>query len=156
MLEGRLPVVADLPRLRYTEMVVAESMRVFPPVWAIGRQALEEFPLGGYTIPGGTMILMSQWVMHRDARYYPDPERVDPERWTPEGKASRPKFAYFPFGGGARVCIGEPFAWMEGVLLLATIAQTRKLRLAPDARVDTQPLMTLRAKYGMPMMVDAR
>ena len=154
VLEGRLPTVADLPRLRYTEMVVAESMRVFPPVWAIGRQALETFELGGYTIPGGTMVLMSQWVMHRDARYYPDPERVDPERWTPEAKAARPKFAYFPFGGGARVCIGEPFAWMEGVLLLATIAQTRRLRLAPDARVEPQPLMTLRPRYGMPMIVE--
>lgn len=156
VLGGRAATVADLPRLRYTEMVVAESMRVYPPVWAIGRQAIDDFSLGGYTIPGGTMILMGQWVMHRDPRYYDDPDRFDPERWTPERKAARPKFAYFPFGGGARVCIGEPFAWMEGVLLLATIAQRWRLRLADDARVAPQPLMTLRPKHGMPMVVHAR
>src|SRR6185369_4322174 len=107
-------------------------------------------------VPAKAMVLMSPWVMHRDARFWPDPERFDPERWTPEAKAARPKFAYFPFGGGARVCIGESFAWMEGVLLLATIAQAWRLRLAPDARVEPQPLITLRPRYGMPMRVAGR
>jgi cytochrome P450 len=156
VLGGRLPAVADLPRLRYTEAVFAEAMRLYPPAWAIGRQALEAFPLGDFVVPAKAMVLMSQWVMHRDARFWPEPERFEPERWTPEAKASRPKFAYFPFGGGARVCIGEPFAWMEGVLLLATIAARWRLRLAPDARVAPQALITLRPRYGMPMHAHAR
>jgi cytochrome P450 len=152
-LGGRLATVADLPKLPYTEAVLAEGLRLYPPAWAVGRQALEAFTLGDYEIPAGTMILMSQWVMHRDSRFYPDPERFDPDRWTPERRAERPKFAYFPFGGGARVCIGEQFALMEGVLLLATIAGRGRLELTPGARPVPQPLMTLRPRYGMPMIV---
>ncbi len=155
-LGGRLPSFDDLPKLRYAEMVVAESMRLFSPAWAIGRQALEDFPLRDFVIPAKSMVLMSQWVMHRDARFWPDPERFDPERWTPEARAARPKFAYFPFGGGSRVCIGEQFAWMEAVLLLSTLAQRWRLRLAPDARPVPQPLITLRPKFGMPMTVEPR
>lgn len=155
-LGGRPPAAGDLPRLRYAEMVLAESMRLYPPAWAVGRQALEEFPLGDYTVPAGSMVLMSQWVAHRDARFFPEPERFDPGRWTPEARAARPKFAYYPFGGGARVCIGEQFAWMEGVLVLATLAQRWRLRLAPEARPVPQPLITLRPRYGMPMVVAAR
>jgi cytochrome P450 len=156
VLGGRLATAADLPRLKYTEAVFAEAMRLYPPAWAIGRQALEDFPLGEFVVPSGAMILMSQWVMHRDARFWPDPERFDPDRWTPEARAARPKFAYFPFGGGARVCIGEQFAWMEGVLVLATIAQRWRFRLAPSARVAPQALITLRPRYGMRMTVEAR
>jgi cytochrome P450 len=153
VLEGRPPTVADMPRLRYTEAVFAEAMRLYPPAWAVGRQALEDFPLGDFVVPAKAKVLMSQWVMHRDARFWPEPERFEPGRWTPEAKAARPKFAYFPFGGGARVCIGEPFAWMEGTLLLAAIAQRWRLRLSPDARPVPQALITLRPRYGMPMVV---
>jgi cytochrome P450 len=156
VLGGRRATVADLGELKYCEQVVAESMRLYPPAWAVGRQALEDFPLGDLVIPAGTMVLMSQWVTHRDPRFWPEPDRFDPERWTPEARASRPKFAYFPFGGGARVCIGEQFAWMEGVLLLATIAQRWRFELAADARVEPQPLITLRPRYGMPMIAHRR
>ena len=156
VLGGRPPTVADLPRLPVAEAVIAEAMRLYPPAWAVGRQALEELEIGGYRVPKGAMVLMSQWVMHRDARFWPRPDRFDPDRWTPEARASRPKFAYFPFGGGARVCIGESFAWMEGVLLLATLAQRWQLRLAPGARVATQALITLRPRYGMAMIANRR
>jgi cytochrome P450 len=151
VLGGRVPTVADLPSLRYTEMVFSESMRLYPPAWAIGRMAKDECELGGMKIAAGSICLASPYVMHRDARWFPDPERFDPERWTPEAREKRPKFSYFPFGGGARVCIGERFAWMEGVLVLATIAQRWTLRLDPNQRVDVLPLITLRPKYGMRM-----
>lgn len=156
VLGGRAATVADLGELKYCESVFAEAMRLYPPAWAVGRQALEDFAAGEFVVPAGTMVLMSQWVVHRDERFWPDPQRFDPERWTPEARASRPKFAYFPFGGGARVCIGEPFAWMEGVLLLATIAQQWRFELASDARVEPQPLITLRPRYGMPMIARRR
>jgi len=156
VLEGRLPTVADLPRLAYTEMVFAESMRLYPPAWAIGRAATEDVSIGDFVVPEGSMVLMSQWVMHRDKRFFPDPLAFDPERWRPEARAARPKFSYFPFGGGARVCIGEPFAWMEGVLLLATIAQKWRLRLSPEARVAIAAIITLRPRHGMPMIPEAR
>ena len=104
-------------------MILSESMRLYPPAWAIGRRALKSFNAMGYEISAGSVVLMSQYIMHRDERFFPEPERFDPERWTAESQAQRPKFSYFPFGGGARVCIGEQFAWMEGILLLATIAQ---------------------------------
>src|SRR5262249_12994988 len=120
VLAGRLPAFADLPNLRYAEMVLAEGMRFYPPAWAIWRRALADYRAGDYTIPAGAVILMSPYVTHRDPRWFADPDRFDPERWTAERAAARPKFSYFPFGGGARVCIGERFAWMEGVLLLVT------------------------------------
>lgn len=150
------PTMEDLARLSYTRMVLAESMRLYPPAWAIGRRALEPFQARDFTIPAGAVVLMSQYVMHRDPRYFPDPERFDPERWTPEAQASRPRFSYFPFGGGARVCIGEQFAWMEGILLLATIAQQWRMKLAPDQIVDVQPLITLRPRHGMTMKLERR
>ena len=154
VLEGRAPVLDDVPRLRYTEMVFAEAMRLYPPAWAIGRMSKEPFEMGGIEIPGKAICILSPYVMHRDARYFPEPERFDPERWTPEARDARPKFSYFPFGGGARVCIGERFAWMEGILLLATLAQKWKLRLVPGHRVEPLPLITLRTKYGMKMIVE--
>ena len=104
-------------------MVFAESMRLYPPAWAMGRQSTAPIALGPYRFPAKTYFFFSQYVMQRDPEYFPDPLRFDPERFTPEAKAARPRFAYFPFGGGARQCIGESFAWMEGVLILATIAQ---------------------------------
>jgi cytochrome P450 len=156
VLSGRMPSFEDLPALPYTRMVFAEAMRLYPPAWAIGRRAIEPFEARGYTIPARSVVLMSQYIVHRDARYFPEPERFDPERWTAEAQASRPRFSYFPFGGGARVCIGEQFAWMEGILLIATLAQKWKMRLAPGHPVDIRPLITLRPKYGMRMELQSR
>jgi cytochrome P450 len=156
VLEGRAPGVADLPRLRYTEMVLSESMRLFPPAWILGRRAIVDHELGGYRIPAGSIVLLSQWITHRDARYFPDPLRFDPQRFTAEAQAARPKFSYFPFGGGPRVCIGEGFAWMEGVLVLATIA--RRWRFLPVDGIPVTPaaMITLRPKSGLPMRIEAR
>jgi cytochrome P450 len=137
-------------------MVFAEAMRLYPPAWAIGRMSKEPFELGGVHIAAKSICILSPYVMQRDPRWFPDPERFDPERWTPEARDARPKFSYFPFGGGARVCIGERFAWMEGVLILATLAQKWKLRLADGQRVEPLPLITLRTKYGMRMVCQPR
>jgi cytochrome P450 len=114
VLAGSTPTPADYPRLPYTEMVLAESMRLFPPAWGIGRYALEDVQIGEWHVPKRGLVLVSQSVTHRDPRFWPDPDRFDPQRFTADAKATRPKFAYFPFGGGSRVCIGESFAWMEG------------------------------------------
>lgn len=155
-LARRLPTYDDLPRLRYVEMVMAESMRLYPPAWAMGRYARSDFQLGEFFLPAKTTVLMSQYIVHRDPRYFPDPLRFDPERFSPEAKARRAKFTYFPFGAGVRQCIGESFAWMEGVLLLATLGQKWKLKLIPGHQVEPEPLITLRPKYGMRMLVEAR
>ncbi len=156
VLEGRLPAMADIGRLTFTERVVTEALRLYPPAWVVGRRAIGEYTIGDYVVAPRSMIFMSQYVVQRDARFYADPERFNPDRWTPEFKASLPKFAYFPFGGGARQCIGEQFALMELVLLTATIAQRWRLRLVPNHPVVPQPLITLRAKHGMMMTATAR
>jgi cytochrome P450 len=153
---GRLPTVEDVPRLRYTENVMAESLRLYPPAWAMGRYARNDFPLGDYFLPARTTVLISQFVTHRDPRFFPDPLRFDPDRFSAENKLGRTKFTYFPFGAGLRQCIGESFAWMEGSLILATLAQKYKLRLVPGHRVEPQPLITLRPKYGMQMRIEPR
>jgi cytochrome P450 len=155
-LKGRLPTFDDIARLRYVEMVLAESMRLYPPAWAMGRYARNDFRLGEYFLPAKTTLLMSQFVMHRDARFFPDPLRFDPERFTPEAEGRRAKFTYFPFGAGARQCIGESFAWMEGVLLLATLGQKWKLKVTEALCIEPEPLITLRPKYGMKMIVEKR
>jgi cytochrome P450 len=156
VLQGRLPAVADLPSLPLVEKVVTESMRLYPPAWLIGRRAIHDYPIGDYVAPRRSILVMSPFIIQRDARYYRDPERFDPDRWTPAFKASLPKFAYFPFGGGPRQCIGESFAWMELVLIVATIAQRWELRLVPGHPVEMQPLITLRAKHGMRMTLSGR
>ncbi len=155
VLSGRTPTIEDVPQLRYVEMVMAESMRLYPPAWAMGRKALNDFQLGPYFLPRGTTMLMSQWIAHRNPAFFPDPLRFDPNRFGPDAPP-RPKFAYFPFGAGPRQCIGESFAWMEGVLILATIAQKWRLRLVPGHPVKLQPLITLRPKFGMQMTVEPR
>ena len=155
-LNGRVPAYDDMPSLPYTRMVLAESMRLYPPAWAIGRRALESFDARGFTIPKRSVVLMSQYIVHRDARFFPNPERFDPDRWKPEAVAQRPKFSYFPFGGGNRVCIGEQFAWMEGVLLIAALAQKWRMRLVSGHPVEVQPLITLRPRHGMRMFLEKR
>ena len=158
VLAGRAPVFADLPRLPYTEMVIKESMRLFPPAWGIGRRALRDFDLRGYRIPKGTNIFILQWLTHRDPRFYPEPLRFDPERWRsdPIRNGVLPRFSYFPFGGGPRVCIGAGFAMMEATLLLATIAQRYRFALLPDPPVVPFFSITLRPKYGVPVRIEAR
>src|SRR5260370_3423503 len=156
VLQRRTPQMGDLPQLRYTEMVLAEAMRLYPPACAIGRMAKEPFELGGVEIAAKSICIVSPYVMQRDPRWFPEPERFDPQRWTPEAPDARPKFSYFPFGGGARVCIGERFAWMEGILILATPAQEWKLQLTPGQRVAPLPLITLRAKNWIKMFLVSR
>ncbi len=156
VLNGRAPAFDDLPNLRYTEMVFSEALRLYPPAWAIGRRALEDYAIGDFVIPAQSIILLSPFVTHRDPRWFAEPDRFEPDRWLPEAAASRPKFSFFPFGGGARVCIGERFAWMEGVLLLASIGQQWRFRLAPDQRVETKALITLRPKFGISTIAESR
>lgn len=156
VLAGRRPTFEDMPRLSYTRMVFSESLRLYPPAWIVGRRSSQDFELGGYVLPAGARIFVSQWVMHRDPRYFPEPERFDPMRWTPEAMAARPKFSYFPFGGGVRQCIGEGFAWTVGILVVAAISQRWQMRLVPGHRVEMEPLITLRPKYGMRMVVERR
>ncbi|MEQ1947903.1 MAG: cytochrome P450 [Bryobacteraceae bacterium] len=156
VLGGRLPTFDDLPRLPYTTGVFSETLRLYSPAWTLGRRAITHYEIGGYTIPANSILLLSQWVVHRDPRWFREPERFDPERWKPEAYEARPKFSYFPFGGGTRVCIGERFAWAEGILVLATIAQRWKMRLAQGAAVDKRAVMTLRVRNGMPMVLEKR
>jgi cytochrome P450 len=156
VLGDRAPELADVPNLRYAEMILSEALRLYPPAWAIGRMAKSSFELGGIEIPAKSICILSPYLVHRDARWFPDPQKFDPERWTPEARESRPKFAYFPFGGGARVCIGERFAWMEGVIVMAALAQKWKLRLVPGQSVEPLPLITLRVKNGLRMIAEPR
>ena len=156
VLGARSPSADDLGRLDYTDMVLRESMRLYPPAWLIGRRALVDVELGAYVVPAGAVVLLSPWVTHRDGRFFADPSRFEPERWTPEDEAERPRFSYFPFGGGVRRCIGEPFALMEAKVLLASIARRWRLRLDPAQRVEVLPRITLRPRYGMRMRLEAR
>jgi cytochrome P450 len=155
VLEGRTPTVEDVPKLEYTRGVIAESMRLFSPAWTMGRRVVERHNIGGFDIEPNALVLASQWVVHRDPRWWTAPEEFKPERWLtgPEhfavaaalGASQRPKYAYFPFGGGSRVCIGESFAWTELILLLATIAQ--RWRFLPSAKPPVpEPRITLRPK----------
>ena len=156
VLSDRPPELTDLPELRYAEMVLSEALRLYPPAWAIGRKALGAFRLGNFEIPAGSICIISPFVVQRDPRWFADPERFDPERWRMEVRDSRPKFSYFPFGGGARVCIGERFAWMEGVILMAAIAQKWRFRLDAGQHVEPLPLVTLRVKNGLRMIAEPR
>ena len=144
------------PQLRYTEMVFAESMRLYPPAWAMGRQSTRPVDFGPYRFPPDTHFFMSQYIMHRSPEYWEDPLAFRPERHTPAAKAVRPRFVYFPFGGGNRQCIGEGFAWMEGVLSLATIAHAQRWRLhfVPRHPAVAQARITLRAKFPLAMRVE--
>jgi cytochrome P450 len=152
----RDPTVDDWPRLRYAEMVALEAMRLYPPAYVIGREAVANCDIGGYHVAHGTTVLMSQWVVQRDPRFYAEPEHFRPERWGEDAIKTLPKFAYFPFGGGPRLCIGNTFAMMELVLVLATIAQRFHFRLQPGALVTPQPTFTLRPVPGIPGEIEMR
>jgi cytochrome P450 len=146
---GRPLAYADVPKLPYAEAVVLESMRLHPPAWAIGREALEDFELGGHRFPKGIAIFLSPWSVHRDERWFSEPDRFNPDRWL-DGLAKRlHKFQYFPFGGGPRICIGNAFAMMESVLLLSTFARRFDVALAPGARLSARPAITLRPAHGV-------
>jgi len=152
----RLPTLADYPCLVYTEQVFAEAMRLYPPAWAQGRMSTKPVTLGPYRIPAGAHFFFSQYIIQRSPEYFPDPLRFDPTRHTPEAKASRPKFAYFPFGGGGRQCIGESFAWMEGVLSIATIASRWRFSYVGDEAPVPEAKITLRPRGPVMMRLTPR
>jgi cytochrome P450 len=156
VLRGALPTVDDVPRLPYTRMVLTEAFRLYPPAWIMERRAVHDVEFQGYRVPAGSLLFASQYLVHRDPRWYDQPDRFDPERWRPDRATARPKFSYFPFGGGTRVCIGEQFAWTEATLILATIAQRWRLRHEPGHVVALEPLVTLRPRYGMRMILNRR
>jgi cytochrome P450 len=147
----RNPTVKDLPKFKYIEKIFRESMRIYPPVWSIGRLVEEDYLIDKYTIPKGSSILMSQYVMHHDSRYYDNPGEFNPDRWTDEFKRHLPRFSYFPFGGGIRGCIGESFAWQEGILLIATVSSYWRLELIPNQKIKMDPGITLNPKNGIKM-----
>jgi cytochrome P450 len=151
VLGGRTPQLEDLARLPYTDKVVKESMRLYPPAWSLARAVAKEIEIAGYRLPAGSNVVMSPWIMHRDPRFFENPGQFDPDRWTPETTQRLPRFAYFPFGGGPRLCIGASFATMEACLILAAIAQRFQLRLVPGHPVAPQPGITLRPRHGMRM-----
>jgi cytochrome P450 len=156
VLGSRLPDMDDYKKLEYTKMVFTEAMRLYPPAWTVVRRALSDYRLKDYIVPKGDDIFMSQYVIHRDPKYYPDPLEFRPARWENDFMKLIPRFAYYPFGGGPRLCIGEGFAWMEGVLVLATILQRWKMKLVQNGAVKPDPLITLRPKNGLKMMLEKR
>ena len=155
VLGGRTPGAEDVAALPYTRGVFAETMRLFPPAYLIGREPKEDFALGGFRVRRGSVVLVSPWLTHRDPRFWEAPLEFRPKRWTPEAEGALPRFAYFPFGGGPRKCIGEGFAWMEGILALATLGQRWRLRPVPGVEPRREPLITLRAN-GLGMRLERR
>lgn len=155
-LAGRRPTVADLPRMPYAEKVLLETLRLYPPAWAMGRRAIDDYELDGYTIPAGSLVALNPYVTHHDARFYANPFAFDPDRWTDEERERRPRYSFIPFGGGPRLCIGAGFAMMESRLLLATIGRRWEMRVAPGHSVEIAPQLTLRPRHGMRMTVRAR
>lgn len=156
VLAGRPPTLADLERLPYTEMVIKEALRLYPPAWGFGRMAIEDIEIAGYPIAKGSSLNILLYFTHRDPRWWDEPDAFRPERFSPESEARIPKYAYLPFGGGPRVCIGNSFAMMEARLLLATLASRYRLELEPGQRVEMLPLITLNPKGGLPMTLRVR
>jgi cytochrome P450 len=156
VLGPRVPTREDVDRLPFTRQVVAESMRLYPPAWAVGREATERVQFGTYTVLQGGVILASEWVVHRDERWWPDAERFNPDRWANDAGSGRPRWAYFPFGGGSRSCIGEAFAWMEAILVVATIAREWRVEAVGPRHPALQPTITLRPKGPLEVRVRKR
>jgi cytochrome P450 len=156
VLGGRAPTHEDLSNLIYTRMVVEESMRLYPPVHTMAREAISDDTLVGRRIPKGSVIMIAPWLLHRHVKHWDNPGRFDPERFSPKASATRPRFSYLPFGGGKRICIGAAFALTEAIVLLATLAQRYSLRLVPGHPVEPQGLITLRARHGMRMLLTPR
>jgi cytochrome P450 len=156
VLGGRAATLEDLPNLPYAAMVVKETLRLYPPAWGVTRDVVEDVELGGYVIPKDAAIVVSPWTLGRDARWFPHPQQFDPERFTPENEAKLPKYAYIPFGGGPRICIGNQFALMEAQLVLATIAQRYSFRMKPGFVTRPQRAFTLRPSNGMQMVARDR
>jgi cytochrome P450 len=152
VLSGRAPTVDDLPRLPFNRMVVDEAMRLYPPAWIFARMPVSDDVVGGYHLPRGVNVFLSSYITHRHPEFWENPEGFDPERFSPERSAGRPRYAYFPFGGGPRQCIGNNFALMEAQLILATIVQRFRLDLEPGYRPVPKPMITLRVRDGMPMV----
>jgi cytochrome P450 len=147
----------NIPNLPFTRMVLTESMRLYPPAWLIARVAAEDHETRGYVLPEGSLVVISPWVVHRDATYYPNPLEFDPGRWSAEHQRPRPRYSYFPFGAGPRGCMGEAFAWMEGVLLLSTIARRWRMRLLdPTLPPAVHPALTLTPKSGIRVKLERR
>jgi len=155
-LQGKTPVFEDLPKLQYVERVFKEGLRLYPPAWFVGRLVLEDDEIGGYSIPAGSMVFLSPYVTHHSPRIWKDPERFDPDRFLPENFSKMHRFAYIPFGAGPRQCIGNHFAIMEAQIILASIAQKYRLKLVPGQRIEKDPMITLRPKYGMKMYLENR
>jgi len=153
VLAGRTPTFDDLPNMPYTKMAIREAMRLYPPAWFIGRMSMEQDEIGGYYIPPNTNVLISTFFTHRDSRWWDDPLTFEPERFTEANMKKRPKFAYLPFGGGPRQCIGNNFAMMEMQIIVPTLLQQFQLSLSDTAKIESDPLITLRPKHGMPMRV---
>jgi len=156
VLSGRTPTLENLPKLRYLDHVITESMRLYPPAWGMARLTIEDAEIGGYKIRKGCGVSLSQWVVHRDPRWYESPDEFRPERWEGDLLKRLPRFAYFPFGGGPRQCIGNSFALMEAALILATIAQKFRLRLVPGHTVAPLASITLRPRHGIRVTLEAR
>ncbi len=158
VLEDRAPAAADYPKLPYATQIFAETMRLYPPVWVTGRTCAKPYQIAGYAIPAGATLLAPQYAVHRDPRFFREPETFDPDRFTTEAKATRPRFSYFPFAGGSRQCIAEGLAWMEGTLVLATIARDWKLSLEPGAAKEPsiQLAISLRPARGIPLRIERR
>lgn len=156
VLGGRPATAEDIPHLPYTQKVLKEGWRLYPPIFGTERRALVDHALGGYLIPAGSLVRFSQFSVSRDPRWYPDPLRFDPERWTPEGEASRPRWSYFPFGGGTRVCIGEHFARIESIIVLASIVQDIDLEVVPGHPIELFASISTRPKHGVPMTARRR
>lgn len=156
VLAGQPPTLADLERLPYTEMVIKEALRLYPPAWGFSREAIDDLNIGGYAIPKGSVVGVLPFITHRDSRWWKDPEKFDPERFNTENEPGIQRYAYVPFGGGPRVCIGNAFAMMEARLILAAVASRYRLTLQPGQTVDMLPLITLNPKGGLPMTLRAR
>jgi cytochrome P450 len=154
VLQGRAATFEDLPQLSYANWVIKETMRLYPTVTDVSREATEDCEIGGYQIPKGTTLVMSQWVMHHNGRYFTEPEEFNPDRWANDFEKQLPRGVYFPFGDGPRICIGSSFAMMEAVLLLVTIAQQFDLSLVAEHEIELQPSFTLRPKGGIQVMLE--